>query len=95
MITATHTGAKHYHDISTNICHACFNILNAHVNNAYKTALLSSPNTVGWNSIMLPDEIFDQLMTTYGKPTLDAVRQNNLTFLPAYNPTDPPKLLFK
>jgi hypothetical protein len=44
---------------------------------------------------MLPDEIFDQLMTTYGKPTPDAVRQNNLTFLLAYNPTDPPELLFK
>ena len=44
---------------------------------------------------MLPDKIFDQLMTTYRKPTPDAVHQNNLTFLSAYNPTDPPELLFK
>jgi hypothetical protein len=86
---------KHYHDTGTNIFHACFDILDTHVNDAYKTAPLSSPNTVGWNSTMLPDEIFDQLMTTYGKPTPNAVRQNNLTFLSAYNPTDPPKLLFK
>ncbi len=94
-ITATHTRAKHYHDTGMNICHACFDILNTHVNNAYKTAPLSSPNTVGWNSTMLPDEIFDQLMMTYGKPTPNAVCQKNLTFLSAYNPTDPPKLLFK
>jgi hypothetical protein len=94
-ITATHMRAKHYHDTGTNICRACFNILDTHVNDAYKTAPLSSPNTVGWNSTMLPDKIFDQLMTTYEKPTLNAVRQNNLTFLLAYNPTDPPKLLFK
>jgi hypothetical protein len=94
-ITATHTRAKHYHDTGTNICCACFDILDTHVNDAYKTASLSSPNTVGWNLTMLPDEIFDQLMTTYVKPTPNAVRQNNLTFLLAYNPTDPPKLLFK
>jgi hypothetical protein len=34
-------------------------------------------------------------MTTYGKPTPDAVRQSNLMFFSAYNPKDPPKLLFK
>jgi hypothetical protein len=73
-ITTTHTHAKHYHDTSTNICRACFDILNTHVNDAYKTAPLSSQNTIGWNSTMLPDKIFDQLMTTYGKPTPDAVR---------------------
>jgi hypothetical protein len=94
-ITATHTRAKHYHDTGTNICRACFDILDTHVNDAYKTAPLSSPKTVGWNSTMLPDKIFDQLMTTYGKPTPDAVRQNNLMFLLAYNPMDPPELLFK
>jgi hypothetical protein len=44
---------------------------------------------------MLPNEIFDQLMTTYGKPTRNATPQNNLTFTSAYNPKDPPKLLFK
>jgi hypothetical protein len=90
-ITATHTRAKHYHDTGTNICRACFDILDTHVNDAYKTTPLSSPNTIGWNLTMLPDKIFDQLMMTYGKPTPDAVFQNNLTFLLAYNPTDPPK----
>jgi hypothetical protein len=44
---------------------------------------------------MLPTDIFDQLQTTYGKPTPDAMRQNNLAFLAPYNPQDPPELLFK
>ncbi len=44
---------------------------------------------------MLPNEIFEQLMSTYGKPTPNAMRQNNLTFIAACNPKDPPKLLFK
>jgi hypothetical protein len=34
-------------------------------------------------------------MLTYGKPTPDAVHQNNVTFFSAYNPKDPPELLFK
>ncbi len=44
---------------------------------------------------MLPNDMFDQLMVTYGKPTPDAVRQNNMTFYSAYNPKDPPEVLFK
>jgi hypothetical protein len=74
---------------------ACFDILNAHVSNAYKIAPAGSPHTVGWNLTMLPNEIFDQLMLTYGKPTPDAVHQNNVMFFSAYNPQDPPELLFK
>ncbi len=34
-------------------------------------------------------------MTTYGKPTPDTMRQNNLTFISTYNPKDPTELLFK
>ncbi len=44
---------------------------------------------------MLPNKIFDQLMTAYGKPTPDAVRQNNVSFFSACDPKDPPELLFK
>jgi hypothetical protein len=94
-ITATHTRDKHYHDTGINLCRAVFDVLNAHVSDAYKTSPPGSPNTIGWNSTMLPNKIFDQLMTTYGKPTPDAVRQNNLIFFSTYNPKDPPELLFK
>ncbi len=53
------------------------------------------PPTIGCNSTMTLNDIFDQLMTTYGKPTPDALHQNNLNFLAAYNPQEPPELLFK
>ncbi len=82
-------------DAGVNVCQACFDILNAHVSNTYKTAPAGSPHTVGWNLPMLPNKIFNQLMLTYSKPTPDAVRQNNVMFFSAYNPQDPPKLLFK
>ena len=39
--------------------------------------------------------IIDQLAAIYGKPTPDAMRQNNVNFLAAYNPQDSPEILFK
>jgi hypothetical protein len=45
--------------------------------------------------MMLPNDIFEQLMSTYGKLTPNAMHQNNLTFIAIYNPKDPPELLFK
>ncbi len=77
------------------MCRACFDVLDAHAANAYKTAPATAPSTIGWNSTMLPNEIFEQLMPRYGKPTPDAMCQNKLTFIAAYNPKDPPELLFK
>ena len=82
-------------DTGVNVCRACFDILDTHVSDAYKTPPAGSPHTIGWNSTMLPNKIFDQLMLTYGKPTPDAVRKNNAMLFSAYNPQDPPKLLFK
>ncbi len=40
-------------------------------------------------------DIFDQMAPTYGKPTPDAMRQNNVNILAAYNPQDPPEILSK
>ncbi len=54
-ITAKHVLAKHYHDTGLN--RACFDILDAHATDAYKTAPAGSPNTVRWNSTMVPNEI--------------------------------------
>ena len=39
--------------------------------------------------------IFDQLAATYGKPTPNAMRQNNVNFFAAYNPPNPSEILFK
>ena len=94
-ITATHARRKHYHDTGINICRAVFDTLDAHVGDEFKSPPANAPGTVGWNSTMLPNDMFEQMMRTYGKPTPDAVRQNNLTFYSAYNPKDPPEVLFK
>jgi hypothetical protein len=94
-ITAMHARRKHYHDMGINIYRVVFDTLDAHVGDEFKPPPASTPRTVGWNSTMLPNGMFDHLMLTYGKPTPDAVRQNNLTFFFAYNPKDPPEVLFK
>ena len=94
-ITATHARNKHYHDTGTNVCRAVFDSIDAHIGDAFKSPPASAPGTMGWNSTMLPNNMFDQLMRTYGKPTPDAVCRNNMTFYSAYNPKDPPKVLFK
>jgi hypothetical protein len=70
-------------------------MLNMHIKDAFKVAPPTTPPTTGWNATMSLRHIFDQLATTYGKPTPDTMRQNNLTFLTAYNPQDPPEILFK
>jgi hypothetical protein len=61
----------------------------------YKAVPISLPNTIGWNSMMSLNNIFNQLMSTYSKPTSDTVHQNNLAFIAIYNPKDPPEILFK
>ena len=64
-ITAILMREKHYHDTRMNIRHAVFDVLDGHINDTFKTAPAGSPNTIGWNSMMLLNKIFDQLMTTY------------------------------
>ena len=44
---------------------------------------------------MMLNDIFDQLMKTYGCPTPDRMRQNMMTFLAPYSSQDPPEILFK
>jgi hypothetical protein len=78
-----------------NIYQACYDTLDAHVNNVFKVAPPTIPPTTGWNATMSLHDIFDQLATTYGKPTPDTMRQNNLMFLAVYKPQDPPEILFK
>ena len=94
-ITATHARDKHNHDTGTNVCRAVFDSLDAHIGDEFKSPPASAPSKTGWNSTMLPKDMFDQLMLTYGKRTPDAVRQNKMTFYSAFNPKDPPEVLFK
>ena len=87
--------AKTYKDTWNIIFRAVYDTLDLHVHGAFKVAPATAPGTVGWNSTMTLNDIFDQLMSTYGKPTPDSMRQNNLNFLAPYNPQEPPEILFK
>jgi hypothetical protein len=40
-------------------------------------------------------EILNQITTTYGRPTPNALLQNNMLFCSAYSPADAPKTLFR
>jgi hypothetical protein len=42
-ITAEHTLAKNYYETGVNVCRACFDVLDARVANAYKTAPAATP----------------------------------------------------
>ena len=42
-ITAKHTRAKNYMDTGVKVCRACFNILDTHVSDVYKTTPAGSP----------------------------------------------------
>ncbi len=94
-ITAVFTHQKNYYDTAYNIYRAVYGTLDAHINDAFKVASPTNPPTIGWNASMFLNEIFDQLMKTYGHPTPDAIQQNMMTFLAPYNPQDPPEILFK
>ena len=83
-----------YYKMWTNIYRACYNTLDEHVNDFQScTADNSTNNRKELDNVHRG--IFNQLTTTYGKPTPDAMRQNNITFLAPYNPQESPEILFK
>jgi hypothetical protein len=89
-IDAEFLPAKNYFKTWKNIYRAVYDTLDMHVNDAFQVALATNPPTTGWNGSMLPNDIFNQLQGTYGKPTPDMMRQNTLTFLAPYNPQNRP-----
>jgi hypothetical protein len=50
---------------------------------------------VGWNPSMELREIFDTMMSTYGRPTPAALLQNDTLFCSVYSPQDAPEVLFR
>jgi hypothetical protein len=74
---------ENYYDKACNIYSAVYDTLNAHINDAFKVVPVTTPPTIaiGWNSLMTLNNIFDQMMWTYGHPTPDTMRQNMMTFL--------------
>ena len=43
---------------------------------------------VGWNPLMEPREMFDQITATYGKPTPAALMKNDMLFRSVYSPNN-------
>jgi hypothetical protein len=77
---------KNYFKTWKNIYQACYDMLDAHVNDAFKVAPPTTAPTTGWNATISLRNIFDHLATTYEKPTPDTMHPNNLRFFAAYNP---------
>jgi hypothetical protein len=91
-IDARFSRARKYWLSYMNIRGAVYNALNDNINNAFK--VLNDPNLIGWNPAMELQEIFDQIMATYGWPTPAALLLNDTLFKSVYSLQDAPKVLF-
>ena len=76
-----------------NIRRAVFNCLDDGINNAFKVS--NDPALTGWNALMDPREMFDQITATYWRPTPAALLQNDTLFRSVYSPQDAPEVLFR
>ncbi len=76
-----------------NIEHACFTVLDASINNAFKVS--NNPTIIGWHAGMIVQEILDQLSMIYGQPTTAAMELNNVALRSQYSAADAPKVLFR
>jgi hypothetical protein len=90
-ITATFTRQKNYYNTACYIYCELYDTLNAHEDDAFKVAPPTTPPTTVWNLLMSLNNIFDQMMKTYGLPMPNAMRHNMMTFLSSYNPQDLPE----
>jgi hypothetical protein len=84
---------KHYFLSLQNIECACFTILDASINNAFKVS--TDPTIRGWHAGMSVRDILDQLSSIYGQPTLAAMEINDTAFCGVYSAADAPKVLFR
>ncbi len=65
-VTVKFVHKKNYYDTACNIYRAVYDELDMHIDNAFKVAPSTIPPTIGWNASMSLNQIFDQLMKTYG-----------------------------
>jgi hypothetical protein len=83
---------KNYFLSCSNINRACFRMLDDSDPIQFKVS--NKANLTGWNASMSIQEIMTQLETSYGKPTLMALHNNNLLFRSPMTITDAPEMLF-
>jgi hypothetical protein len=92
-INARFVRAHDYWLLYQNIKGACFNMLDDNIDDTFKVS--NSPTLQGWNQSMEIMEILDQITTTYGCPTPNALLQNNMLFCSTYSPANAPETLFR
>jgi len=83
---------KHYFLSLQNIERACFTVLNASINDAFKVS--TDPTIRGWHAGMSVWDILDQLSSIYGQPTPAAMEINDTVFHDVYSAADAPEVLF-
>ena len=76
-INAKFKQAKTYNDTWKNIFCAVYDTLDLHVHNAFKITPATAPGTVGWNSTMLLNDIFNRVtrLDSLGQTTSSTSRQ--------------------
>ena len=84
---------KNYYELYLNVRWAAFNVLDNNIDDAFKVS--NDSMLVGWNPSMEPQEMFNKIMSTYGKPTPAALLQNDTLFRSTYSPNNAPKVLFR
>ena len=84
---------KHYFLSLQNIERACFTLLDASINDAFKVS--TDPTIRGWHAGMTVRDILDQLSSIYGQPTPAAMELNDTTFRGMYSAADAPEVLFR
>jgi len=84
---------KHYFLSLQNIEHACFTVLDASINDAFKVS--TDPTIRGWHAGMSVRDILNQLSSIYGQPTPAAMEINDTAFRGVYSASDAPEVLFR
>ena len=92
MIDSRFNREQNYWLSYLNIRRAVYNLLDDNIDDAFKVS--NNPALVGWNPTMEVREIFDQITSTYGRPTPAALLQNDTLFRSVYSPQDAPEVLF-
>jgi hypothetical protein len=84
--------ARNYWLSYMNIQWAVYNVLDDNIDDAFKAS--NDLNLVGWNPSMELCDTFDQITTTYGRPTPAALLQNDTLFMSVHSLQDTPEVLF-
>ena len=93
VIDETFKRNKNYYLGYINIYRACYDTLDELIDDAFKVSPLAGQR--GWNSIMSIYDIFEQIVSTYGRPSPSVIFKNDAAFRALYDPNSPPEILFK